>query len=810
MTARGEHRVYGVRHHGPGSARALLAALDAWSPDALLVEGPPEADPLVGLVADPDLVPPVALLVYAKEAPGRAVFYPFTDFSPEWQALRWAAARGVPARFMDLPAAEQLAADPPEDGDARAGGPAQRRLGLGRRERRSDAGARPHPFAQVALALGDDDPERWWEELVERRRDASEVFEAIAALMAELRQARAIDGGDAPDEAAREARREAHMRRAVRAAIASGYQRVAVVCGAWHAPALADLRGATADAQRLRGLSHAKVAATWIPWTAPRLAARSGYGAGVASPGWYAHLWSHPEDAAARWVASAARLLRDAQGPARAQAPWPRDARGGRPSPAADLDTSSAGVIDAIRLADALAALRGRSSPGLAELGEAVRATLCAGDDAPMALVRDALEVGSAVGRVPAATPTVPLAADLARERRRLRLVAHAEPEVLEVDLRSPLGRDRSALLHRLAALGLGWGRPLEVGAARGTFRERWELAWRPEHEVELIAASTWGNTVAAAATARVLAEADAAPTLVALAALLDTALLAGLDDALDGLCAALEAAAASAVDVDHLLGAVPPLARVARYGDVRGTPAERVGPVLRGLFARALLALPGACASLDDAAALARAEALAKFHAVVPLVAEAEAGTATGAATGAGAAAGAEAGAEAATATGAEAEWRAVLARLADDGAIHGLVRGLAARLLLEVGALAGAELEGLARRSLSRALPPRDAAAWLEGLLRGSALGVLHQDGLWTALDAWLVGLDAEAFEAQLPLLRRAFAAFTPAERRRMGERLGQHGARSAHPAAPELDPARAAAVLPILRTLLGVPHG
>ena len=41
--------LFGVRHHGPGSARALVAALDELQPDMVLIEGPPEADELVAL-----------------------------------------------------------------------------------------------------------------------------------------------------------------------------------------------------------------------------------------------------------------------------------------------------------------------------------------------------------------------------------------------------------------------------------------------------------------------------------------------------------------------------------------------------------------------------------------------------------------------------------------------------------------------------------------------------------------------------------------------------------------------------------------
>ena len=33
------HHIFGVRHHGPGSARALLQALNALEPDIMLIEG---------------------------------------------------------------------------------------------------------------------------------------------------------------------------------------------------------------------------------------------------------------------------------------------------------------------------------------------------------------------------------------------------------------------------------------------------------------------------------------------------------------------------------------------------------------------------------------------------------------------------------------------------------------------------------------------------------------------------------------------------------------------------------------------------
>ncbi|MFE7593907.1 DUF5682 family protein, partial [Kitasatospora sp. NPDC057512] len=120
-----EVALLGIRHHGPGSARAVAAALAHWRPDAVLIEGPPEADAIVHLAAEKDLVPPVALLAHAVDDPAKAAFWPYAEFSPEWVAIRHAVDHDLPVRFIDLPAAYGFApaepvdpAEPAADGEA--------------------------------------------------------------------------------------------------------------------------------------------------------------------------------------------------------------------------------------------------------------------------------------------------------------------------------------------------------------------------------------------------------------------------------------------------------------------------------------------------------------------------------------------------------------------------------------------------------------------------------------------------------------------------------------------------------------------
>jgi hypothetical protein len=744
-------RVFGIRHHGPGCARALRAAFDELRPDLVLVEGPPDAEEALPLAARAETVPPVALLVWAVETPRRAVYYPFAVFSPEWQAIRWAAEQGVPARFFDLPQAHQMALDSVETEDEAVPEGTPEPPPEAPPEDPQDP-LHDDPLGVLAEAAGYTDRELWWEQQIEQRRDPAGLFEAILAAMTELRsQAR-------PPER-REALREAFMRQRLRAARKEGFERIAVVCGAWHAPALAAPGSVKDDTALLKNLPKLKTAVTWIPWTHSRLSYRSGYGAGVASPGWYQHLWTAPDRAPVRWVTQVARLLREE-----------------------DLEASPASAIESVRLAESLAALRGFPMPGLAELNEAVQAVLCHGETTPMALIRERLEIGDALGQVPDEALAVPLQRDLEALQRRLRLKPTAEIREIDLDLREENDRARSLLLHRLRLLDVPWGEPQKARGKSGTFHELWTLAWQPEMAVRLIERSLWGNTVEEAATAFAVDLGRKLTDLPPLTELLDRAILAGLPAAVESLLADLQARAAVTADLRHMMDALPPLARVSRYGDVRGTRAGDVLPVVRGLFERIAVGLPGACSSLDDDAASRMAASLTRVHESLGVL----------------------------DLPDLREEWREVLGRLADLEGAHGLVRGYACRLLVDQGALDAAEVARRARLALSPAVPARDAAAWIEGLLRGSGLLLLHHDSLWEALDAWLIDLPAETFPEILPLLRRAFSEFQAPERRKMGEKvkhLGRGTVAVARPTEAGVDVDRAARVLPVLAQILGV---
>lgn len=739
--------IFGIRHHGPGSARSLKKALETLQPDILLIEGPPEADGLLELANHPDMKPPVALLLYNEAEPARAVYYPFAEFSPEWQAILYGRSKNIPIRFMDLPQSHQLMAEP-----VSTEAPIHANL----ESPDSPPGLDPaqlDPLGVLAEAAGYSDGERWWEHMVESRREGEDLFGGVLEAMTALRE-------DLPPPEGREALREAHMRQTIRAAQAEGFQKIAVVCGAWHGPALLnpnqDAVGTSGGSSFPQNLPKAKVKATWVPWTHGRLAYASGYGAGIESPGWYYHLWHHPKQVTIRWMSRVAQTLRKE-----------------------DLEAPTASVIEAVRLAESLAALRDHPLPGLPELGEAAEAIFGHGSTTALRFIEEKLILNERLGQVPAETPSVPLQANLEREQKRLRLKVSADWHDLELDLRKEIDLARSQLFHRLKLLGVEWGK--EIGTSgKGTFKEAWRLQWQPEFAVSLIEASAWGQTLEAASNRRVHDLANAATSLPPLTELLEQTLLARLGDATAHLMGCIEAQAAQSSDIAHLMGALPPLAKVMRYGNVRQTDTRTVGHVVAGLLVRVCVGLPNACAALSDEAAAEMYGHLLEVNTAVTLLQNPEQLSL----------------------------WQETLERLSGQQNLHGLIAGRICRILLEASVFSQTDIANRMSLALGLANDPTQVAGWLEGFLKGSGLVLLHDEVLWGVLEGWLMAISEDQFVQVLPLLRRTFGTFPAPERRAMGEQAKRGPAKvEVGMASSEIDLERAEAVIPLLKQLLGV---
>ena len=401
-----------------------------------------------------------------------------------------------------------------------------------------------------------------------------------------------------------------------------------------------------------------------------------------------------------------------------------------------------------------------------------------------MQLIHRQLIVGEMLGAISPQAPAVPLQRDIEQQQKSLRLKPEATQKNLDLDLRQTNDLARSHLLHRLNLLDIRWGALNRAGhSAKGSFHEIWTLQWEPELALAIIEASRWGNTLSDAATHKAVHAAQHSQSLPQVSELVHKVLLADLQTAIAPVTQALENLTALATDVAQLLAAIPPLSQIARYGNVRNTDVGMVEHILHSLIPRAAIGLPGACSALDDDAAQAMREHLVGAHQAVKLLAQDTLND----------------------------DWFPALRQLTRLDNTHGLIAGLAARLLFDSQEADTDTTAIHMSQAFSMGNDPAAAAAWVEGFLNQSGMILLHDTHLWTLLNDWLNELTDDHFTRVLPLLRRTFATFSTPERRQLGERAQRPGGQQVKAGAGSTDfnLNRAEQTIPLLRALMGLPQ-
>lgn len=754
------HQVFGIRHHGPGSARSLLKALEAYQPDCLLIEMPQDAEGVIKYAQNKGLQPPVALMIYNPKDLAQAVYYPFADFSPEWQAIHFAMQRGLPIQLMDLPMSLQFSLD------EKAKEELLLQFSLPEQDWEDKLHIKRDPLSYLAKLAGYNDSERWWEVTFEQIDHEARIFNVLLELMTALRTQ--IQRTEEP----RTLLREAFMRKIIRKAVKEGFQKIAIICGAWHAPVLDQFLTfkTGADNALLRGIKRTKVLTTWIPWTYSRLAFQSGYRAGIISPAWYELLFHQRAEVVVRWMIRVAQLFREK-----------------------DLDASSAHVMEAVRLAETLAILRKRPIAGMTEMEEAAVTVFGKGEPGTLQLIRNELVIGKKVGEVPPEVPTIPLQKDLEKAISSAKMKKYwgTEGEIWlketkskpkgGIDLRETSDLQKSHLLHRLHILGIHWGIQIETSQQDiGSFKELWKLNWQPEFAIQIIEAGMWGNTILQATTQYALHKAKNTENLQELTAMIKEVLQADLVGVIDPLIRRLQALAAVAKDVLFLMQSLPDLVQIILYGDTRQTDVSAVTKLVDELIPRISLGLPGACMQINEEIAQSLLEQIKTAHHAVNLLNKAAHFKI----------------------------WYQALFAIIQSSQAHHLIQGTATRILFDKGQLDAEATAIHFQSALSIGNEAIHTAYWVEGFLSGSGLLLIYHDPLWRILDSWIDQLSEDIFYEILPLLRRTFSSFSGPERQKMLDQATRGGQLAEASVNTEnWDKKRGELVLPVLKQLLGL---
>ncbi|MEK7434777.1 MAG: DUF5682 family protein [Cyanobacteriota bacterium] len=691
--------IFGIRHHGQGSAKSLLKALEKLEPDCVLIEGPPDANDIIPFVSMPEMKPPVSILVYLPSTPKKCVIYPFALFSPEWQGMKYALKKNIPVSFIDLPQYYQLKENDEKDI-------------LEEKEKYQD-----DPISIFAEIAGYEDPELWWDNFVENRKNDTDIFSAIDIMVTNLRD-------EKENLSDRENLREAYMRQSIRKAIKDGYKNIAVICGAWHVSALKIKNYEEKNDQSiLSSLKKEKTQATWIPWTYERLSYRSGYGAGLQSPNWYEHLWNNKKDIAVKWVVKASRIFRKK-----------------------DLEVSSAHVIETVRLAETLSTLRDRNSVGLLELQESIKSVICFGNKTKLDLINHDLLIGSKMGKIPNNVPLTPLQTDLEHLLKKFRLKKELNLNELDLDLRKENDLEKSYFFHRLNILDINWGIKSNNTNKKGTFHEIWNLEWKEVLEIAVVEAGVWGNTIELASSSFIVNKSESLSDIFELVQILYNTLFANLPKALDKIMTKLQAESALCNDTIKMMQSISPLSNLLRYGNVRKTDSNLVKSILDGLITRVCIGLIQTCSNINYDSAQSILNEIIKTNDSINLLQDQEY----------------------------KDIWLKTISQLADIETINKLISGYADRILLDSNFVDIEIFEKKMSFALSIGKDVTDASAWLEGFLKGSGVILIHNQKLLSLIDNWLVRINSDVFVEILPILRRNFANFSNAEKRQIGESL------------------------------------
>lgn len=765
-TERAVH-IFGVRHLSPGGAQHLKQFLHEIQPTAVLIEGPSDATQEIRHLVNKSTKPPVALLAFTADLPIRTAMWPLAVYSPEYQAMKWAEEQGAYCAFIDLPSSVMLALDLGQsridergedkksdegnegneggEGDVsdEGGGIVERDEGNGEREVQEERLHSRSLYERIAKLAGEYDYEMYWERHYEHNLSRDAYRQAILASSAQMREwTEEEEWVTARKEYAYNALRELYMLSQIEAAIAAGHapERIVVVCGAYHASALATLPAGMTDAE-FDLLPKRNTKLTLMPYSYYRLSSMSGYGAGNRAPRYFEMMWEameagRPQDLAYRYLSQVAGRLRQS-----------------------GTHRSTAEVIEAVRLAQSLAALHGGSAPTLRDLHDAAQSIFGHGELSVVAEPLARVDVGTAIGELAEGVSQTPIQDDLNRQFKRLKLDKYKSSVAadLALDLRENrrvkseeaayLDLHRSVLLHRMQLLGITFARKQASGQDSATWAEHWVLQWTPEVEIEVVESTLLGETIELAAAFRLQQQLESCTSVSEASALIRVACECAMLSQMEAARETLQKLAVDSQDVGQIAGAAHQLAIIIGYGDIRKLDTAPLLPLLEQLFLRACLFLVDACGCNDEASgALLTAihelnQIAQEHHELVD-----------------------------------EALWVKELHHLAGRDDRNPRLSGYACAILLERGELSAGECAEEVSRRLSPGVPADLGAGWFEGLSMRNRYSLLSRMSLWEQLNEYIAELDDEEFRRALVFLRRAFSSFNSREKTMVAEMLGE----------------------------------
>jgi hypothetical protein len=499
-----------IRHHSPVVAAQLRSVILKRKPKMIFIEGPSDANHLLPHLLDSKTKPPIALYSSYRDdtnflgladlaaigdyIPSRfSVWYPMLSYSPEYVALQTANAYGAQVKLIDLPHYAMLKPHVPQSSKTEQPPNEPEIPEFDRRLTGTDVlFAESSFYKHLAATAGFRSWNEAWDSLFEIQdfKKDPELFRREFALFCSAVRttcSKSMISADGTLE------RERFMLKTIKATMREQHLAAPdcmVVCGGFHL--FLDSKDDVPPPDSPPGTVYTSI----VPYSFFRVSEISGYRAGNRAPQFYQTMWdlnqkNRQQDLLVEHVVTVLKRAR----------------RGGE-------HVSSADAISTCQHAEMLARLRGRHTPILDDIHDALLSCCCKGDPKEEGLhllkAIDSADIGSKIGRVTEAMGRLPLVQDFYVHLERLELgeVLDNEKRVnLSLDKRENLATQRSVFFHRLSFLEIPF---VAKSASRATqiatgtiFREDWAVQWNPEIEAMLVERSLLGDTIESAALNR-------------------------------------------------------------------------------------------------------------------------------------------------------------------------------------------------------------------------------------------------------------------------------------------------------------------
>ncbi|MDE7325906.1 MAG: hypothetical protein K2N63_06490 [Lachnospiraceae bacterium] len=556
-----------VRHHSPACSVQIQKIIKKWEPTAILVEGPDNANALIPVMVHEDTKAPFAIYYSYHDKAGKIseekghykCYYPFLAYSPELVAVREAAARGIPAAFIDLSYGDILAAS--KEG-----------RGLRKEEEKSNynddyllssneyigrlcekTGLRSFgEFWEKYFELNgmDEDCDVWFSHLLTycrlaRENTPKEEMEEDGCIAREAHMAARIvqwvqeyreksledgDTGNLKAASKKTAKRNGKKLEADETmentngieknegsvGSDSDMAKILVITGGFHTQGLLErfcLEHFKETKKAAGKLSAGKTAMGKIgkipekdqsvylmPYSMEAADALNGYASGMPYTGFYQQVWEGLQEGEEQPYAKAVLDLLVETG---------KKVRG------KEACLSTYDEICAWQMAQGLGELRAKPQPGAYELQDAVLCSYVKGEyniasDMPVQTLRG-LMTGRGIGRLCAMANVPPIVQDFEAQCTAFRLKMHStlETEVTLSIFSEKKHRATSCFFHRMGFLKTEFARRLkgpnlQLKRDKNLIREIWKYKWNTQVISALIDVSVYGATIAEAAVSLV------------------------------------------------------------------------------------------------------------------------------------------------------------------------------------------------------------------------------------------------------------------------------------------------------------------